>query len=60
MVSLTRNGRRQRRFSTLAGMAFVFVLAGLFLGGNRLPGYGLIAIGVVLAIIDMFRRSPTH
>jgi heme A synthase len=56
MVFLTRKSRQQQRLSMLAGMAFVFVLAGLFFGENRLPGYGLLAVGVVLAIIDVFRK----
>jgi membrane-bound ClpP family serine protease len=60
MAFLTRNARQQRRLSTLAGMALVFVLAGLFFGENRLLGYGLIAIGVVLAIVDVFRRLPNR
>jgi hypothetical protein len=32
----------------------------LFFGENRLLGYGLIAVGVVLAIIDMFRRFASR
>jgi len=59
MIVLTRKGRQQRRLSTLAALAFVFVLAGLFFGEHRLLGYGLLAIGVVLAIIDVFRRLRT-
>ena len=60
MVFLTRKSGQQRRLSTLASLAFVFVLAGLFFGESRLLGYGLIAVGVVLAIIDIFRRFPTR
>jgi membrane-bound ClpP family serine protease len=60
LVFLTKKGPRQRQLGTLAGMAFVFVLAGLFFGENRLLGYGLIAVGVVLAIIDMFRRFASR
>ena len=58
MVFLTRKGRRQPRLSTLAGVAFVFVLAGLFFGENRVLGYGLLAVGVILAIVDVFRQLP--
>ena len=58
LVFLTRKARKQQRLSVLAGMAFAFVLAGLFLGENRLLGYGLMAVGVILAIVDVFRRLP--
>ena len=60
MLVLTRKGGQQRRLSTLAALAFVFVFAGLFFGESRLLGYGLIAVGVVLAIVDIFRRFPTR
>ena len=55
-VFLTRKNRRESRPSTLAGLAFLFVLAGLFFGENRLIGYGLMAVGVILAVIDMFGK----
>jgi membrane-bound ClpP family serine protease len=60
MVFLTRKGRHQERLSTLGGMAFALVLAGLFFGEDRLLGYGLLAVGVTLAIIDVFRRRPNR
>ena len=58
---LTRKNRQESRPSTLAGLAFLFVLAGLFFGDNRLIGYALMAVGVILAVIDMFRKMrPPH
>ena len=53
---LTRRRRAESRPSTMAGLAFVFVLAGLFFGQNRLIGYALMAVGIILAVIDMFRK----
>ncbi len=52
---LTRK-KMQKPLSPLAGLAFVFILAGLIFGENRLIGYGLMGIGVVLAIIDIIRK----
>jgi len=37
----------------LAGVAFAFILAGIAFGDTRLKAYGLMGIGVVIAIIDM-------
>jgi xanthine/uracil permease len=48
--------REVKRLSPLAGLAFGFVLAGIFFGSNRFLGYGLIGVGVILAIIDMLRE----
>jgi hypothetical protein len=38
----------------LAGLAWAFVLAGIIFGEDRLIGYGLMGVGVVLAVIDVF------
>jgi heme/copper-type cytochrome/quinol oxidase subunit 1 len=49
-----------RKLSTLAGLSFAFILAGLNFGDKRYIGYSLTGIGIVLAAIDMiikWRRS---
>jgi hypothetical protein len=51
---------RGRRLTPLASLAFAFVLAGIVFGENRLVGYGLMGVGVVLAVIDMFAKSRTR
>ena len=48
--------RQQSRLAPLAGLAFGFILAGLFFGDDRMIGYGLLGIGVILAVIDIVRR----
>lgn len=50
-------GKGQNRLTPLAGMAFGFILAGILFGENRVLGYSLLGIGVVLAVVDMFIRS---
>jgi len=50
-------GNEKNRLTTLASLAFVFVLAGIFFGENRAIGYSLMGIGMVFALIDIFRRS---
>ncbi len=49
--------KRQERLTPLASLAFVFVLAGIVFGDNRAVGYSLIGIGVLLAIIDIVKKS---
>jgi drug/metabolite transporter (DMT)-like permease len=41
--------------SPLSGVAFAFVIAGIVFGENRWVGYGLMGIGVALAILDAVR-----
>ena len=57
LVFIAGKGKRENRLTPLAGLAFGFVLAGIIFGDDRLIGYGLIGVGVVLALVDMFNRS---
>jgi hypothetical protein len=50
-------GRKENRLTPLAGLAFGFVLAGIVFGDDRLIGYSLMGVGVVIAIVDIFVRS---
>ena len=51
-----RAGTRNR-LTPLAGLALGLVLAGLVFGEERWLGYGLFAVGVILALVDMVQRS---
>lgn len=57
LVFFVGRNRGQNRLTPLAGLAFGFILAGILFGEDRLVGYGLMGIGVTLAIVDIFRRS---
>ncbi|NIM99071.1 MAG: hypothetical protein GTO24_13610 [candidate division Zixibacteria bacterium] len=57
LVFFIARRRKENRLTPLAGLAFGFVLAGIVLGDDRLISYGLLGIGVILAVIDMFNRS---
>ena len=51
-------GRREphNRLSPLAGLAFGFIIAGILFGDNRMVGYTMLGIGLVLAVADILRR----
>lgn len=57
LVFLLGGKKQQNRLTPLAGLAFAFVLAGILFGESRLIGYGLLGVGVILAIIDIVTRS---
>ena len=59
VLLLGRRNREQRRLTPLAGVAFAFVIAGVLFGESRTIGYGLLTIGVVLAIVDIFRKAKS-
>jgi len=49
--------KNKKKLTPLAGLAWAFALAGIVFGEDRLIGYGLMGVGVVLALIDMFIQS---
>lgn len=57
VIVALRRKREQEPLSKLAALAFGFIIAGIIFGDNRLIGYSLMCIGVILAIIDIFRKS---
>jgi asparagine N-glycosylation enzyme membrane subunit Stt3 len=57
IVFFIKKNKNQKRFTTLAALAFAFILAGIIFGENRLTGYGLMGIGVLLALVDIVRKT---
>jgi chromate transport protein ChrA len=57
LVFLIGKRRKENRLTPLTSLAFGFVLAGILFGDDRLIGYSLLGIGVILAVIDMLKRS---
>jgi len=51
--------RKEQRLTPLAGLAFAFVLAGIVFGQERWLGYGLLGMGVILAVFDIVRKGKT-
>jgi uncharacterized membrane protein len=48
--------RKVQRLTPLAGLGFGCILAGMFFGEEKVIGYSLLGIGVVLAVIDIVKR----
>jgi hypothetical protein len=59
IFAVRKNGK-ENRLTPLASLAFGFVLAGIVFGNDRLIGYGLMGVGVLLAVFDIFNRSKRN
>lgn len=57
ILFLGRVNSKPKRLSTLAAIAFGFVVAGIAFGENRYIGYGMFAIGILLSVIDAYMVS---
>jgi len=59
LVFVAGKNKKEKRLTPLASLAFGFVLAGILFGENRLIGYGLMGVGVLLAVLDIFNKAKT-
>jgi len=55
LVFVVGRGERANRLTPRAGLAFV--VAGIVFGDNRLIGYGLMGVGVILAMVNMLNQA---
>lgn len=53
LVLFVKKNKKQKPLTPLAGIAFAFILAGIIFGDNRMIGYSLLGIGVLIAVIDI-------
>jgi len=56
-ITAWRGRAGNRPLTPLGGLALAFVLASLVFGEVRALGYGLMAVGVCLAVLDIVRRQ---
>ena len=57
LVFFVKKNKKQKKLSTLASLSFVFIIAGIVFGDDRLIGYGLIGVGIILAVLDIIMKS---
>ena len=56
LVFFVSKNRKENRLTPLASLAFTFTVLGVIFSDDRLIGYILMGIGVLLAVIDIFRH----
>jgi hypothetical protein len=60
LLYYTSRKKPKKGFSMLAALAFAFIIAGIIFGEDRLVGYGLIGIGVALAVVDIYVKLKSR
>ena len=60
LVFFIAKSQKEKRLTPLASLAFGFVLAGILFGEDRFIGCGLLGVGVILSVIDMFRLAKSR
>jgi hypothetical protein len=57
VLFFVRKDKEQKPLTPLAGFSLFFVIAGIIFGDNRIAGYSLMGIGILLAFIDIIIKS---
>jgi drug/metabolite transporter (DMT)-like permease len=57
MFILGNRFKKNKKLSPLAGLASAFIVVGIFFGNNRILGFSLLAVGVILAIGDIIVKA---
>ena len=57
LVFFVSRNRNVNRLTPLASLAFTLTMLGVIFNADRLISYGLIGVGVLLAVVDMYNRS---
>ena len=52
-----RKNKKEKTLTPLATLAFMFILAGILFGDDRLISYSLFGIGIILAVIDVINKK---
>ena len=55
-----KTGQRPKKLSKLAAIAFLLILAGLFIKSGRVLSYILIAAGIILALVDAYSKHQNR
>jgi hypothetical protein len=56
LIFFVNKNKKGKKLTPLAGLAFAFVLAGIVFGDDRLIGYSLIGVGVIIAVVDIIKK----
>ena len=57
LLFFANKNQKDKKLTPLAGFAFGFILAGVFFGDERLIGYSLFGVGIIIAVVDIFRKQ---
>ena len=57
LVFFVKGNMKKQELSTLAKLAFGFILAGTIFGDERIIGYSLMGIGIILAVADIYLKK---
>jgi len=55
VVLILKTSAKNRQVSSLAGLSFVIILAGIVFGDEQWFGYGLMVVGILLAVLAIIR-----
>jgi hypothetical protein len=59
ILFFVNKNKKDKKLTPLAGLAFGFILVGILFGADRIAGYSLMGVGIILAIIDIIKKTKS-
>ena len=56
----TNRKKPEKGLSNLAALSFACIIAGIIFGEDRLVGYSLLGMGVLLAVVDIYFKLKSR
>ena len=56
LIFLIKKNQKHQNLSVFEALSFVFIVAGIIFGGERIIGFSLICAGVVFVVADIYIR----
>ncbi len=60
VIILRKSKKSNEKMTVLSALAFAFIFAGIIFGEMRTAGYSLMAVGGVLALIDIIKKLKNN
>ena len=59
VLFFTRKNKNRQKLTPLTGLAFGFIIVGIFIGDPQWLGYSFFGVAIVLAVIDIIiKKKP--
>jgi membrane-bound ClpP family serine protease len=60
LVFVFNRGGQHNRLTPLAAIAFCLIIAGILFNANQIVAFGLMGVGIVLAVLDVCLRRKKN
>jgi LPXTG-motif cell wall-anchored protein len=60
LIIMIKRKNKSNRISKLTAISFAFIISGIIFGEERVIGYGLMLIGIIIAFADIYFKKKSN